>query len=416
MNPYDVLIVGAGHGGAQAAIALRQKGFAGTIAIVSDEMDVPYERPPLSKEFLSGEKPFERIHIRPPSFWREKGIDLLVGRRISTIDSAAHIARTEKGDALGYRSLIWAAGGLPRRLPCPGSELEGIHSIRNRIDVDRLRMDMASSGHTVIVGGGYIGLEAAATLSKLGKSVTLVEALDRVLARVAGEPISHFYQAEHRRHGVKLRLGETVEQLNGVNGRVASIRLKDGETLPADLVIVGIGIVPTVEPLIDAGATGRNGVNVDEYCRTNLPDVYSVGDCAAHRNAFADNHWVRLESVQNATDQANVAVASILGAAQPYRAVPWFWSNQYDLKLQTVGVSVGYNEVVTRGDPTTRSFSVVYLKNGTVIALDCVNASKDYAQGRALVVNRARPDRAALRDCNISLRTLAGSPVQDDIC
>ena len=289
MNRYDVLIVGAGHGGAQAAITLRQKGFTGTIAIAGEEMYAPYERPPLSKDFLSGEKPFERIHIRQPGFWREKGVDLLVGHRISTISSAAHIARTETGIALEYRSLIWAAGGVPRRLLCPGSNLDGIHSIRSRTDVDRLRTELAGAAHTVIVGGGYIGLEAAATLSKLEKSVTVVESLERVLARVAGEPISHFYQPEHARHGVNLCLGKTVERFNGLKGRVASVLLGSGEVLPADLVTVCIGIVPAVGPLIEAGATSGNGVDVDEHCRTSLPDLYAVGDCALHLNAFVDN-------------------------------------------------------------------------------------------------------------------------------
>jgi 3-phenylpropionate/trans-cinnamate dioxygenase ferredoxin reductase subunit len=259
-----------------------------------------------------------------------------------------------------------------------------------------------------VVGGGYIGLEAAAVLTKLGLEVTLLEALPRVLARVAGEALSAFYEAEHRAHGVDLRTAVTVECLEG-EGQVTGVRLASGEMLPADMVVVGIGIVPAVGPLIAAGAAGGNGVDVDELCRTSLPEVYAIGDCAAHANAFADGAVIRLESVQNANDMATCAAKAICGAPAPYPATPWFWSNQYDLKLQTVGISAGHDATVVRGDPGQCSFSVVYLKAGRVLALDCVNAVKDYVQGRKLVETRAAPDPALLADAAVPLKDLVGA-------
>ena len=259
----------------------------------------------------------------------------------------------------------------------------------------------------MVIGGGYIGLEAAAVLTKLDCHVTLLEALPRVLARVAGEALSEFYQNEHRAHGVDLRTGVAVDCLEGDGTKVTGVKLADGTVLPADLVIVGIGIIPSVGPLLAAGAAGGNGVDVDEFCRPSLPDVYEIGDCAAHANGFAEGAVIRLESVQNANDMATTAVKSILGDPQPYKATPWFWSNQYDLRLQTVGLSAGHDATVLRGDPATRSFSVIYLKQGRIVALDCVNMVKDYVQGRKLVEARAEiaPDRLA--DAGTPLKELA---------
>ena len=401
---YDVLIVGAGHGGAQAAIALRQNKFEGSIAIVGDEPELPYERPPLSKEYLAGDKPFERILIRPPAFWAERDVAMLLGRRVVSVDPQAHAVMTEDGATIGYGSLIWATGGPPRKLVCSGHDLIGVHTVRTRADADRMKSELAGVTRAVVIGGGYIGLEAAAVLAKLGKQVIVLEALDRVLARVAGEPLSRFYEAEHRAHGVEVRLGAKVDCIEEADGRASGVRLHDGEVLPAEMVIVGIGIVPAVEPLIAAGADGGNGVAVDRQCRTSLPDIFAIGDCALHANAFAEGAAIRLESVQNANDQATLVAKALTGAPADYHAVPWFWSNQYDLRLQTVGLSIGYDDVVVRGDIAGRSFSVVYLKAGRVIALDCVNATKDYVQGRALVVDGAVPDRARLGDAGVPLK------------
>lgn len=404
---FDVLIVGGGHAGAQAAIALRQRKFAGSIGLVGAEPEAPYERPPLSKDYLSGDKDFERLLIRAPEFWDERQIALMPGCRVVTVDPQAHRVVLADGRAIAYGVLVWAAGGEPRRLTCPGGDLAGVHGVRTRADVDRMIAELPQVRQVVVVGGGYIGLEAAAVLRKFGKTVSVLEAQDRVLARVAGEPLSRFFEAEHRAHGVDLRLDVGVSALEGSDGKVSGVRLADGALLAAQMVIVGIGIVPAVEPLIAAGAEGANGVAVDGQCRTSLPDVFAIGDCALHANAFAEGTQIRVESVQNANDQAAVVAKVLTGEVVAYHAVPWFWSDQYDLRLQTIGLSLGHDQTVLRGDPAARSFSLVYLKAGRVIALDCVNATRDYAQGKALVVAGARIAPADLADADIPLKTLA---------
>jgi 3-phenylpropionate/trans-cinnamate dioxygenase ferredoxin reductase subunit len=405
-----VVIVGAGHGGAQAAIALRQNKFEGTIAMIGDELELPYERPPLSKEYFSGEKTFERIMIRPAAFWDERSIAMRIGRRVTTVDADAQRLTLDDGSTIGYGRLIWATGGSPRRISCPGHDLVGVHTVRTRADVDRMLGELEGATSVVVIGGGYVGLEAAAVLSKLGKQVTVLEAVDRVLARVAGEPLSRFYEAEHRAHGVDVRLNAKVDGIEGNYGRAVGVRLADGEMLPCEMVVVGIGILPAVEPLIAAGAEGGNGVLVDRYCRTSLPEISAIGDCALHPNVFAGGGLIRLESVQNANDQATVVAKGLTGNPTEYCAVPWFWSNQYDLRLQTVGLSIGYDQCVVRGDPAMRSFSVIYLKDGRVIALDCVNATKDYVQGRALVAGSGRIPPAQLTDTAIPLKQIASVP------
>ncbi len=404
MDRYDVLIVGAGHAGAQAAIALRQRKFAGTIALLGNEPELPYERPPLSKDYLAGDKPFDRILIRPAAFWAERDVTMLPGRTVTAVDPAGHRVTLADGATVAYGTLVWATGGSPRRLVCSGHDLRGVHGVRTRADVDRMIAELPALTRVVVIGGGYIGLEAAAVLTKFGKHVTVLEAQDRVLARVAGEPLSRFYEAEHRAHGVDLRTNVAVECIEEADGAVSGVRLADGSVLPCEMAIVGIGIIPAVQSLLDAGAAGGNGVAVDEHCRTSLPDVYAIGDCAAHANRFAGGATIRLESVQNANDQATTAARAITGDPAPYDAVPWFWSNQYDLKLQTVGLSTGFDDAVVRGEPATRSFSVIYLKQGRIIALDCVNATKDFVQGRALVVAGATLSRDRLADASVTLK------------
>ena len=403
----DVVIVGAGHGGAQCAIALRQNGFEGTITVIGREPEHPYERPPLSKEYFAREKTFDRLYIRPPTFWAEKEITFKLGTEVTKVDPAAQELALSDGETYGYGKLVWATGGDPRRLSCSGADLAGVHAVRTREDCDTLMAEIdAGTKNVVVIGGGYIGLEAAAVLSKMGLKVTLLEALPRVLARVAGEPLSEFYQDEHRTHGVDLRTGVAVDCLVGDGHKVTGVQLAGGEVLGAEAVIVGIGIVPAVGPLILAGAAGANGVDVDEYCRTSLPDIYAIGDCAAFACDFAGGTVMRVESVQNANDMATCVAKAICGDAKPYKAFPWFWSNQYDLRLQTAGINLGFDQTVIRGNPEDRSFSVIYLKEGKVLALDCVNAVKDYVQGRKLVEAGAKPDLAALADKEKPLKEL----------
>ncbi len=404
---YDVVIVGAGHAGSQAAISLRQNGFEGSIAVFGREEVLPYERPPLSKEYMAREKEFERIQLRPAKFWADKSISLELGCEIVGINPEAKVVSLADGEKVAYDKLIWAAGGSPRRLNCPGAGLGGVHAVRTKSDVDQIMAELDGGSRRIgVIGGGYIGLEAAAVLRKLGHDVTLVEALPRVLARVAGEEISDFYAEEHRKHGVDVRLATGVSSLEGEDGKVARICLENGEKVTCDLAIVGIGIIPDVDALIGAGAQCDNGVKVDAYCRTSLPDIYAIGDCAQHDNPFTDGASIRLESVQNANDMAATAAKHICGKAEAYSALPWFWSNQFDLKLQTAGLSIGHDETVLRGSPEERSFSVIYLKDGRVIALDCVNAMKDYVQGRKLVEARAVLGAEDLADTSRQLKEM----------
>ena len=408
----DVVIVGTGHGGAQAAIALRQQGHEGPILMIGRDPSPPYERPPLSKEYLAGEKGFERIMIRPEKFWADKGIDLKLGSGVSEIDWIGHTVTMSDGTSVKYRKLIWSGGGDPRRLGCPGANLKGIYYVRDKRDADAMMAALeAGARRAVVIGGGYIGLEAAAVLRKLGCEVTVIEMQDRVLARVAGEDLSRFFEAEHRRQGVDIRLSTEVAEIIGDEGHVTGVTVlngaDEGEVVECDMVVVGIGIVPAVAPLIAAGAAGSNGVDVDYICRTTLDDIYAIGDCAAHANPYANGAVVRLESVQNAHDMATTVAKAIMGDKQKYDALPWFWSNQYDLKLQTAGLNIEYDETVLRGDPATRKFTVAYLREGKPVAFDCVGTMKDYVQGRKMLEAKTESvERDALADPDIPIKEL----------
>ncbi|MEN3162579.1 FAD-dependent oxidoreductase [Tistrella mobilis] len=413
---FDIAIAGAGHAGAQLAISLRQGGFAGTIGLISAEHEAPYDRPSLTKDYLTGAALAADIRLRPDGFWAERNITRVPGTRITDLDPAAHRLFTADGRRIGYGRLAWATGGAARRLTCPGADLSGIHTIRSLADADRLRADLSGRPRVVVVGAGYVGLEAAAALVGQGHRVTVVEAADRVLARVSGRSIAAAIEARHRDAGVEIRTGVGVEALTGdAAGRVAGVVLSDGDCLPADLVIVGIGLVPEVSALAAAGATtgaeAAGGVAVDGLCRTGLPDVWALGDCAAHVNRFAGGRRVRLECVQNAVDQARVVAGAMLGGDQPYDAVPRFWSSQYDIKLQTIGIVPGHDTEILRGRPESGSFSAVYLRDGRVVAIDCVNAPLDFAQGRGLIQAQADAlapilDPAALADPARPLKTL----------
>ncbi|BCQ57374.1 NAD(P)/FAD-dependent oxidoreductase [Burkholderia gladioli] len=405
MDVVDVLIVGAGHAGANCAMELRKAGFEGSVMLLSDETELPYERPPLTKDYFTGDRGGEQIRFRTAEAWLERGIEVRLAHRVEAIEPEAHRVRLADGATLQYGKLVWAAGGTPRRLACEGATLAGVHVIRAKHDIDALKADLAGREHVVIVGGGYVGLEAAASLTKLGGvRVTVVEAQDRLLARVAGEPLSAFIEGEHRARGVEIVTGAQVAALKGRDGRVSAVELADGRSIAADLVIAGIGIVPTAQLLLDAGAQGGNGVDVDEQCRTTLPDVYAIGDCARRAHPLVAGAALRIESVPSALEHAQIVAASITGKPAPKPGVPWFWSTQYDLRIQMAGIPDGYDEVAVRGDLAARSFLVLYLRGGRLIALDAVNATKDYVQGRALLAADVTLTREQLEDLSVPLQ------------
>ena len=409
---HDVLIVGSGHAGAQAAIALRRLGFTGTVALAGEEAELPYERPPLSKEYLSGDRPFDRMLLRQAAFWPSADIALLAGRKAVHVDPPAHAVTFADGEVATYGRLVWAAGGDARRLSCHGHDLSGVHSVRSRADVDQLLRELPDVRHVAVVGGGFIGMEAAAVLTKLGRTVTLLEAQSRVLARVCGDEIARFYEAEHRAHGVDLRTGTTVASIEARDGeRVGGVGLESGEVIACDMVIVGIGIVPAIEPLRAAGAARDGGVLVDRAARTSLADVYAVGDCAVRPSDFAqDGGPIRIESVQNAGVMALAAAADITGAVPDKEPVPWFWSNQFDLRMQTAGIATGHDRTAVRGDPSARSFAVAYFQGDRLLACDCVNAAKLFGQAKRMLADGAHLDAAIFANASRPIEEAIRSP------
>jgi 3-phenylpropionate/trans-cinnamate dioxygenase ferredoxin reductase component len=413
MRTYDVVIVGAGHAGTQLAVALSAEDFAGSMALLGDEETVPYERPPLTKAFLAGDAQTGDLAFRPPAWWAASAVEHHGGAQVTAVEAANHIVVTADGERIGYGTLVWAAGGEARRLPIPGADLEGVHVVRRLSDAERIRERLTATRDAVVIGGGYIGLETAASLRRSGIEVTVVEAMPRLLQRVTGEEVADYVRQRHTREGVHVLLETGVSEIVGSSGHVAGVALSDGRTLPADLVVVGIGLIPNITPLVEAGAEAGNGVLVDEFCRTTLPDVYAIGDCASFVSPWIDGGRLRLESVQNANDQARVVAHAILGRPEPYRSVPWFWSHQYDDRLQTAGVLTGYDAAVLRGDPASGRFSVVYLRNGTIAAVDAVNNGRDYAQARSLIgVEVTDADLALLADPARPLKDVAARTLQ----
>lgn len=404
------IIVGGGHAGVRAAALLRSGGYQAPIAVLTDEVVLPYDRPSLSKGYLEGELAFNDFLLRSPDFWGASEVDLVSGSAVIALNADEHVLTTANGHRYGYDFLIWAAGGHARRLALPGADLAGVHTLRRFQDAERLRVEADRSKRAVIVGGGYIGLETAAALKKSGLAVTVIELADRLLARVASPVVAGHFLHRHRDAGVDFRLGAGVEEFVGKAGRVTAVRLSSGDTLPADLVVVGVGLVPEVGPIAKAGARIGNGVEVDAFCRTSLPDVFAIGDCASFPIPLYGGGRVRLESVQNAVDQAKTVAEAILGRAQPYDPVPWFWSNQFEERLQTVGLLTGYDELVVRGDPAAGGFSVIYLCDSRILAIDAVNSTKDFVQGKAIIGSLYAGPREALADSKIGLKSIVAAP------
>jgi 3-phenylpropionate/trans-cinnamate dioxygenase ferredoxin reductase subunit len=400
-----LVIVGGCYAAAQIAASAREAGYAEPIRIVSEEAFAPYQRPPLSKGFLTGKVPQTALPLRSEGFYRDGRVDLLLGTRVTRIDRAARAVETAGGARLAYDRLALAVGARPRPLPLPGSALDGVLMLRSLADAMNIRERLANVGAVAIIGGGFIGLEAASALIALGKSVTVVEAQERLLMRAVAPQLAAFLTDVHRQRGVRLLLRTTVREIRGDAGRVRAVVTSGDETIPADLLLVAIGVAPNSELAQDCGLVCDDGIVVDRFAQTADPDIVAAGDCTRHPSAYAARP-LRLESVQNAVDQAKVAAATIAGAPKIYDAVPWFWSDQYDLKLQMVGLSPGHDACALRGKVEDGRFSLLYLRDGRLIALDSVNRPADHMLGRKLVAGRVRLTPAQAADESFDLKTL----------
>jgi 3-phenylpropionate/trans-cinnamate dioxygenase ferredoxin reductase component len=399
-----LVIVGGGQAAAQAVQSLRQQSFAGAITLLSDEPYPPYQRPPLSKKYFAGELARERLMLRPAAFYAEKGVALELGARVEELEPAARRVRLRDGRTLAYDRLLLATGSRARALPVPGVDLAGVHYFRTITDVDSILASLAPAARVLLVGAGYIGLEVAASARQRGFDVTVLEAAERVMSRTVSAEISAFYDACHRAAGVTIHCGAGVKAFVGAD-RVTAVETSDGRNFACDVAIVGIGIEPNVELAARAGLECSNGIIVDELARTADPNIVAAGDCTNHPLPLLERR-VRLESVPNAIHQAKVAAATLLGSPSPYSEVPWFWSDQYDLKLQIAGLSTGYDEVVLRGDPATRSFAAFYLRAGQLLAVDAINSPKEFIAGKKLVAGRARIAPDVLRDPKTDLAAI----------
>lgn len=397
-----VVIIGAGHAGGILATQLARAADRFRVTLVGEEAHPPYERPPLSKQLLAGEIPFEKTFLRPAEFYAAKGVEVRLGVRATAIERAAKTVSLADGTTLPYDRLALCTGTRVRRITVPGAELPGVHYIREIADTEAIRAAAPAAKRAVIVGGGYIGLEAAASLTKLGCMVTVIEMLDRVMARAVAEPVSRFYEAEHRARGVEILLGTGIARFEGA-GRAERVVDLDGNAHPADLVVVGIGVVPNDELAAAAGLETADGIVVDEFARTSDPDIFAAGDCTNHPNAILGRR-LRLESVQNAVDQARCVANVLAGKAEPYAEVPWFWSDQYDLKMQMAGLPAPDDEVVLRGRPEERAFSVFYLHEGRITGVNAVNAGADYVRGRKWIAEGRVVDPARLADPAIPIK------------
>jgi 3-phenylpropionate/trans-cinnamate dioxygenase ferredoxin reductase subunit len=402
--PQTVVIVGASHAAVQAIDTLRREGHTGPIVLVGDEPYLPYNRPPLSKKYLAGELARERLWLRSAQFYQQHRVDTRLGVGVTAIDRATRRLRLGDGGELGYDVLLLCVGSRPRRLEVPGHALAGIHCLRTIADVDAIGADLAGARRMVVVGAGYIGLEAAACARHLGLEVTVLETAPRVLNRVVAPEVSAFYEDRHAREGVRILCNQAVTAFEGEDGRVAAVRC-GGEEFAADLVVVGVGILPDVTLAAAAGLKVDNGVWVDEQCRSSDPAVYAAGDCTNHPSVRYGRR-VRLESVDNAVEQAKTAALDICGKPARHDHVPWFWSDQYDVKLQIAGLSQGYDQTVLRGDPGSGSFALYYLAAGELIAVDAINSMRDFMNGKRWIADRKRPDPVRLADPAVDLKTL----------
>jgi len=398
-----IVIVGAGHAAGQAAASLRQEGFEEEIILIGDESHIPYQRPPLSKAYLAGEQGIERVYLRPEKFYVDRNVTVKTDTTVTSIDTEAKLVTTNAGETIAYDELLLATGGRPRKLSIPGSDLQGIHYLRTIADVDAIRSEFSEGKKLVIVGGGYIGLEVASVSVKYGLEVHVLEMEERILQRVTTPEMSAYYHQLHTGRGVHIHTSTTVSGFSG-EGSVSSVDCGDA-SFPADLVIVGIGIIPNVEVAEAAGIECDNGILVDDHCRTSVANVFAAGDCTNHPNPLLDRR-LRLESVPNAMEQARVAAANMCGGDKTYASIPWFWSDQYELKLQMVGFSADGDSHVIRGDMDANQFAVFYLKGDKVVAADAVNSPKEFMICKQLIGKAV--DTTQLEDPDSDLKTLLG--------
>ena len=398
-----MVIVGAGHAAGQAAASLRQAKYAGEIILIGDESHIPYQRPPLSKQYLSGEHGMERVYLRPEKFYADRDITVKVDTRVESIDTSAKNVTTDQGETIEYENLLIATGSRPRILHIDGSDLPGIYYFRTVADVDAIRAQMSAGKKLVIVGGGYIGLEVASVGVTSGLEVHVLEMEERILQRVTTPEMSRYYHDLHSSRGVHIHTSKMVSGFTG-NGQVSGVLCGD-ETIAADLVIVGIGIIPNTEIAEAAGIDCDNGILVNDHCETSVAGVYAAGDCTNHPNPLLDRR-LRLESVPNAMEQARVVAANICGGDKSYSSYPWFWSDQYELKLQMVGFSADGDTQVVRGDMANNQFAVFYLKDGAMVAADAVNSPKEFMICKQLVGTKVDAD--ILADPSVDLKSLLG--------
>ena len=377
------IIIGASHAGAQLATSVRKEGWEGRILVIGDEPIAPYHRPPLSKAFLMKEKSADQLEIFKPSVYEKAGVEFKLNTRVSKIDRAAKTLTLEDGETLPYTKLALCTGARVRKLDIPGGDLPGVHYLRDLADSEAIQGSVKEGGKAVIVGGGYIGLETAASLRKLGMDVTVLEMMHRVLERVTAPELSEYYTKLHEGHGVKIITDAQAQAILG-DGRAQQVQCNNDLTLDADLVIIGIGVIPNTELAADAGLEIENGIVVDEFACTQDPDIVAAGDCTFHPNDVL-GYRLRLESVPNAMEQAKTAAASICGNQKAYHALPWFWSDQYDIKLQIAGFNRGYDRVVLRGNPDSNQFVAWYLQGDKILAADCINSAKEFMQAKKII-------------------------------
>lgn len=400
----DIVIIGAGQAGYEAARVLRQKGHEGAVTIVGDEPEYPYERPPLSKAYLKGELEKARLYFRKPEFYAEKDITLRSGIRVEALDRMAKEVVLEGGARLSYDKLLIATGSRVRHLPVPGADLDRVFYVKTIAESEALRAALKEATSVAIIGGGFIGLEVASAARAMGKAVTVIEALPRVMARVVSEPVSHFYEELHRGHGVEMITGAAVEAITG-EARATGVRLADGREIATEAVVVGIGTLPDMALAEAAGLETENGICVDARCCTSDPDIFAAGDCTSFTSPPLGRR-VRLESVANAVSQGRVAALNMLEQEAVYDEVPWFWSDQNEVKLQMAGLSDAGDTPVVRGDPADGAFSVLYLRAGRLAAIDCVNMLKDFVPAKKAIAEGRVIDVARAADATISIKEL----------